>query len=735
MERNINSRLSVSYGDASTKPRLYLQHPTLGKEADNTTQLAGKKRTRSESKNENESPNTITGSVSPTERLRGQSSHENNVPGLQKNSIYTDRMRNQKLIRNNTSLLTNQKPRTPYNTTIISVTDRVGISVDSRMFIRQLPGDASKWDFQVYFEKYGRVLEVSFKNNYGFVQFDSPEACQAAVAAENGRHFKGTNLVLEICRHKPCGMDDQHKTNSRLTGVNTRLATYNPHGLSPVHSLGQKRHDHSELRNRNAANLLINVDSIGRGSQEHSPSEDKYENKSPYAKSDCFHAQSTHNIVRGQSNIYSTSDEEVKVKDITTTTIKYDNQTGRFTTSKYRNMNKSTDHDLYSDSRSKLADEYQLNGRRQMKDDTHSIKLPNSHQSDHETSQGRSDYQEHSPYESRTRTITQETHSSSTSNTSRASNTSCTSRTSRTSHNPPRLGSSIERNGSREATSSLSEPHSPHHVLSSSDKSQNAFYSHHYDNDFPPIQAIIWGDVNTNFVDYIENTFKTEGIPIHTRFLQYGMISRDAIVKQMIVEGVRALIIVESEQEMQGKVYLQVFEQNKDNDTNSVRFDEYDSISVKDAVIIVQRAQQTVLSPLSTLLTQTYNQNNRGSILPIAQPSLHSMPNPLAFGAAFSPNSLLSSFAPSTPGMPSTISAPMLSPANTTVNYNTLAALFNLMHNSTQPIIPFSGISPEIMQQLIVASSTPNPQTPLPMLLILSPQPLHKTLPGLHWDS
>jgi RNA recognition motif-containing protein len=45
-----------------------------------------------------------------------------------------------------------------------------------------------------YFSKYGEVVEVALKNNFGFVQFENPNSCARAVEAENGQTFGGVNL-------------------------------------------------------------------------------------------------------------------------------------------------------------------------------------------------------------------------------------------------------------------------------------------------------------------------------------------------------------------------------------------------------------------------------------------------------------------------------------------------------------------------------------------------------------
>ncbi|KAG1141789.1 hypothetical protein G6F38_008179 [Rhizopus arrhizus] len=111
----------------------------------------------------------------------------------------------------------------PESTNILSKKsiDWSDVSPESRMLIRQLPNRVDKEDVMDYFSTYGEVLEVVFKNAFGFVQFDSPFACANAVKCENGKKFKGVVLELEVCRTKPyfAREDDKHRQKAgRGTG-------------------------------------------------------------------------------------------------------------------------------------------------------------------------------------------------------------------------------------------------------------------------------------------------------------------------------------------------------------------------------------------------------------------------------------------------------------------------------------------------------------------------------------
>ncbi|KAI8138544.1 hypothetical protein BJV82DRAFT_582714 [Fennellomyces sp. T-0311] len=109
--------------------------------------------------------------------------------------------------------------------------------------------------------------------------------------------------------------------------------------------------------------------------------------------------------------------------------------------------------------------------------------------------------------------------------------------------------------------------------------------------DVPIVQVVAWGNVSHAFTDYIEKSFRMRSISIHTMYLQYNQVTRDEVVTHLIMEGVKALLVVDHSKEMHHRVYLQVFEPDESH-TGSFRFDEYDSIAVEEAIAVIQRACQ-----------------------------------------------------------------------------------------------------------------------------------------------
>lgn len=67
----------------------------------------------------------------------------------------------------------------------------------SRLFIGRLATErVTREELAQIFVKYGPIHEVSLKNSFGFVQFETPEACQQAVLHEQGRQLGGLSLGM-----------------------------------------------------------------------------------------------------------------------------------------------------------------------------------------------------------------------------------------------------------------------------------------------------------------------------------------------------------------------------------------------------------------------------------------------------------------------------------------------------------------------------------------------------------
>ncbi|KAI9209572.1 uncharacterized protein BJ171DRAFT_484450 [Polychytrium aggregatum] len=72
-----------------------------------------------------------------------------------------------------------------------------------RMFIGNLASEhTSKSELALIFAEYGNIIEISIKDSFGFIQFDNPESCRAAMAGANGRIVGGLSLDLKLSKDK-----------------------------------------------------------------------------------------------------------------------------------------------------------------------------------------------------------------------------------------------------------------------------------------------------------------------------------------------------------------------------------------------------------------------------------------------------------------------------------------------------------------------------------------------------
>ncbi|KAH3687704.1 hypothetical protein WICPIJ_001327 [Wickerhamomyces pijperi] len=82
------------------------------------------------------------------------------------------------------------------------VNHRQELRPNSKLFIGNLPGDymTKEGIFRV-FHKYGKILSITFKGQYGFVQFQEPESVSEAIQAESNYTVDGHKLIMEVAKN------------------------------------------------------------------------------------------------------------------------------------------------------------------------------------------------------------------------------------------------------------------------------------------------------------------------------------------------------------------------------------------------------------------------------------------------------------------------------------------------------------------------------------------------------
>ncbi|KAI8328815.1 hypothetical protein BC941DRAFT_215856 [Chlamydoabsidia padenii] len=133
------------------------------------------------------------------------------------------------------------------------------------------------------------------------------------------------------------------------------------------------------------------------------------------------------------------------------------------------------------------------------------------------------------------------------------------------------------------------------------------------------IQLICVGTaIQPNAIGHLEDylTLHLPKLKCRTMVFPAGLASREDVLKQVHMDGVNALLLLENGFEEHGKVFLQVYDQQHGG-KDSLHFDEYEGISVIDAVYIIQQAIQKtkeITSPTTIPATATpLSFLNRGS--------------------------------------------------------------------------------------------------------------------------
>ncbi|KAG9327856.1 hypothetical protein KVV02_000302 [Mortierella alpina] len=76
--------------------------------------------------------------------------------------------------------------------------------MSTRVYVGHLSRDANEDDLRHLFHRRGRILAVTIKNGFGFVEFEKARDAEDAVYDLKGKSFMGESLVIELARgNKP----------------------------------------------------------------------------------------------------------------------------------------------------------------------------------------------------------------------------------------------------------------------------------------------------------------------------------------------------------------------------------------------------------------------------------------------------------------------------------------------------------------------------------------------------
>ncbi|XP_074087087.1 RNA-binding protein 4B isoform X5 [Macrotis lagotis] len=92
-----------------------------------------------------------------------------------------------------------------------------------KLFIGNLPREATEQEIRALFEQYGKVLECDIIKNYGFVHIEDKTAAEDAI--RNLHHYKlhGVNINVEASKNKSKASTKLHVGNISPTCTNLEL--------------------------------------------------------------------------------------------------------------------------------------------------------------------------------------------------------------------------------------------------------------------------------------------------------------------------------------------------------------------------------------------------------------------------------------------------------------------------------------------------------------------------------
>ncbi|XP_060031945.1 RNA-binding protein 4 isoform X3 [Erinaceus europaeus] len=92
-----------------------------------------------------------------------------------------------------------------------------------KLFIGNLPREATEQEIRALFEQYGKVLECDIIKNYGFVHIEDKTAAEDAI--RNLHHYKlhGVNINVEASKNKSKTSTKLHVGNISPTCTNKEL--------------------------------------------------------------------------------------------------------------------------------------------------------------------------------------------------------------------------------------------------------------------------------------------------------------------------------------------------------------------------------------------------------------------------------------------------------------------------------------------------------------------------------
>ncbi|RIA82920.1 hypothetical protein C1645_787390 [Glomus cerebriforme] len=150
-------------------------------------------------------------------------------------------------------------------------------------------------------------------------------------------------------------------------------------------------------------------------------------------------------------------------------------------------------------------------------------------------------------------------------------------------------------------------------------------------NDVPECQIIVLEEVERNFLWQVEKAFREASSTVHILHLSRKF-HPQSVIRQMVIEGVHAVVFIEKHLALNGRVNMQIFDQTRSRD--NVKYDEYNNIKVEEAVGFLLRARVSHPTEMRTtdnnLLGQQQNMQQVSQLPSIAGQPVSTNINPIS---------------------------------------------------------------------------------------------------------
>ncbi|KAL5121052.1 nuclear polyadenylated RNA-binding protein 3 [Pleosporales sp. CAS-2024a] len=145
----------------------------------------------------------------------------------------------------------------------------------------------------------------------------------------------------------------------------------------------------------------------------------------------------------------------------------------------------------------------------------------------------------------------------------------------------------------------------------------------------PDIQILVLHEgISRDFIRYVEDIFRQQGLRSNVLIMS-GRFPEPAVVRRQIIEGVLAIVRMDTSGFIKGKVSVQIFDRR--GGANNVQFNEYADLDPTTAALLVNNTKQTQSQPVQPSAPAFgFNSN--------MPPFNQSAPNPFTTAPASQPN-------------------------------------------------------------------------------------------------